>query len=162
MTLKTNPDNSTTTRARTDSQSDALPGFAFHVEITGVVEAVFTAVSGLNVSREAEQIREGGVNDATHWAPGRYNFGKVTLERGIAHSDSLWSWFNSGATDGKVTLKTVTVRQYVPYTSKVAREYILTDCMPLSWTGPGFNAGSNDISIEKLELGFKRFDLVNK
>lgn len=158
MPIQDHPDNSTLT-ARADQQQDPLPAFAFHVEIAGVEEAAFTNASGLSVTRPVTAVREGGANNTVFWRHEQLDLGKLTLERGIAYSNSLWNWFITGAEDGKVELKTVTVRQYVPYTSKVAREYILTGCMPTSWTGPTFNAGSNEIAVERLELAYRSFEV---
>ncbi len=158
MPIQEKPDNSTRT-VREDKQQDPLPSFAFHVEIAGVEEAAFTSASGISVTRPVTALREGGANNSVFWKHEQLDLGKMTLERGIAYSNTLWNWFNTGAEDGKVELKSVTVRQYVPYTTKVAREYILTGCMPTAWTGPSFNAGSNEVAVERLELAFRTFEL---
>lgn len=138
---------------------DPLPSFAFRVQIDGVDVAAFTTVSGLSLTRKVEEQREGGANDSTFWKPGPMQFGKVTLERGMALNNLMWDWFIAGAADGKVTLKDVTVHQFAPYAKTAVREFHLLGCMATSWTGPTFSANGNDVTIEKLELAFRRFEV---
>ncbi|MGL4651167.1 MAG: phage tail protein [Caldilineaceae bacterium] len=150
---------STSTSASSERAPDVLPSFAFRVQVEGVDVAAFTTVSGLSFTRKVEEQREGGANDSTFWKPGQMQFGKVTLERGMAFSNVMWDWFIAGAADGKVTLKDVTVHQFVPYAKTAAREFHLLGCMATSWTGPTFSAAGNDVTIEKLELAFRRFEV---
>jgi phage tail-like protein len=160
MAAPTGTDNSVNTTARVDQKGDPVPAYAFHVEIDGIIEASFTSCSGLNVSRNVEPLREGGVNNSVKWIHSGLNFGKVTLESGITHSDALWLWFVTGAEDLKVGYKSVSILQMVPYTAKVARRYDLTNCMATTWTGPSLNTGSSDAAVETLEIAFQSFTLT--
>ena len=75
---------------RADGLVDPVPAYAFHVEVDDIIEASFVGCSGLNVTRQAEELSEGGVNDYKHWLHGPVSYGKITLRRGIVHSDELW------------------------------------------------------------------------
>lgn len=145
---------------RSDGKKDPVPSFAFHVEINGIVEASFTACSGLSVTREVTPIKEGGVNDGVTWLHTGLSYGKITLQSGIAYSTALWNWFYTGAQDGKVQYKTVSILQKVPYTQTTARRYDLVDCMATGWTGPSLDTGTDNVAIESLEIAFKRFTVT--
>jgi len=68
----------------------------------------FTSVSGLTVSTEAIQYREGGYNTTVHQLPGQTSFSPVTLSKGVMLGDSsqyawmkrLFSVISSGAKAG--------------------------------------------------------------
>ncbi len=152
-------DNSILMTNRQDGKRDPVPTFAFHVEISGIVEASFTQCSGLSVSRSVTALREGGVNDGVRWLHSGLTFGKVTLHSGVCYSEALWKWFEEGSADGKVRYKQVAILQMTPYTKIVARRYDLLNCMATQWTGPSLNTGSNEAAIETLEIAFQKFTL---
>jgi phage tail-like protein len=145
---------------RADGLVDPVPAYAFYVEIDNIIEASFTGCSGLSVTRESEDFFEGGLNDRKHWLHGRVSYGKITLNRGIAHSDELWLWFVKGADSGFVEERTVTILQMIPYTDKVVRRYNLEKAFPTQWSGPSLDTGSNDVAVETLEIAFSKFTLV--
>jgi phage tail-like protein len=68
----------------------------------------FTSVSGLTVSTEAIQYREGGYNTTVHQLPGQTSFSPITLSKGVMLKDSsqaawmkrLFSVVSSGAKGG--------------------------------------------------------------
>jgi phage tail-like protein len=68
----------------------------------------FTSVSGLTVSTESIQYREGGYNTTVHQLPGQTSFSPVTLSKGVMLGDSsqyawmkrLFSVVSSGANAG--------------------------------------------------------------
>lgn len=147
---------------RPDGKFDPVPAYAFHIEIDGIVEASFTACTGLSVTRDVTPLREGGMNDGVHWIHSGLSYGKITLESGVTHSDALWQWFITGAADGKITYKNFFILQMVPYTDKIARRYSIEKGFPTTWTGPGLNTGSADAAVETLEIAFTRFALATE
>jgi phage tail-like protein len=78
------------------------PVFAFNAQMG------FTSVSGLTVSTEAIQYREGGYNTTVHQLPGQTSFSPITLSKGVMLGDSsqldwmkrLFSLVSSGAKAG--------------------------------------------------------------
>lgn len=75
----------------------------------------FNSVSGLSVSLEAFQIREGGYNTTYHQIPTQIAYSPVTFQRGVLLGSSQhWDWFRnffsvlqgkrSAADDGSVAL----------------------------------------------------------
>jgi phage tail-like protein len=81
----------------------ATPEFAFNTSMG------FTSVSGLTVSTEAIQYREGGYNTTVHQLPGQTSFSPITLSKGVMLGETssqldwmkrLFSVISSGAKAG--------------------------------------------------------------
>ena len=81
------PDN------KTASRIDPFAAFKFKVEIDGIQEAAFTECSGLEISTDVFEYKEGGLNEFVHKLPGRMKLSNVTLKRGFAVSNGLYKWF---------------------------------------------------------------------
>ena len=148
------------TVARDDGKTDPVPSFAFSVVIDGITQATFTSCSGLSVTRAVTELREGGVNDGVTWLHTGLTYGKITLKSGITHSAALWEWFYTGALDGKVRFRQISVEQIVPYTQTVVRRYDLENAIATAWTGPSLDTGSNEVAVETLEIAFRRFTVT--
>lgn len=146
--------------ARDDGKNDPVPAFAFRVLIDGIASATFTSCSGLSVTREVTPLREGGVNDGVTWLHTGLSYGKITLKSGITHSAALWEWFYTGALDGKVRYRQISIEQIVPYTQTVSRRYDLENAMATVWTGPSLDTGSSEVAVETLEIAFRRFKVT--
>lgn len=114
------------------------------------VVAQFTDCSGLTVERDVVARPEGGVNDYVPQLPGAVKYSKVTLKRGLA-DNAMWDWFKQGFYDGKVDRRNVTIVLYHPDGSE-SRRWDMTDVYPTRWTGPDFQADSNQVGAESLEL----------
>ena len=84
------------------TSDSATPKFAFDTQMG------FTSVSGLTVSTEAIQYREGGYNTTVHQLPGQTSFSPITLSKGVMLGGSsqldwmkrLFSVVSSGAKAG--------------------------------------------------------------
>jgi phage tail-like protein len=129
---------------------DPTPKYRFVVMLQGKVVAQFTDCSGLTVERDVVARPEGGVNDYVPQLPGAVKYSKVTLKRGLA-DNALWDWFKQGFHDGKVDRRNVTIVLYHPDGSE-ARRWDMTEAYPTRWTGPAFQADSNQVGAESLEL----------
>ena len=66
-----------TTSGQTPSLSNMSTGF-----IGG-----FTSISGLNITTQAIQYREGGYNTTVHQVPGMTTFSPITLQRGVLYGN---------------------------------------------------------------------------
>jgi len=69
-----------------------FPAHRFSVEIEGLVEAIFTEVSGLEGEMEEFTYLEGGANDIVHHLPVRVKYPHLVLKRGMTESGGLWEW----------------------------------------------------------------------
>ena len=128
------------------NRTDPLANAKFCVEIGMIQEATFTEASGLEAELEIFEYQEGGNNLYTHKLPGRVKYPNVTLKRGVTTSNELWMWFQTG-TFGKVDRRNISIVLYDQDGSEV-RRWNLFNAYPIKWTGPSFNAGAKDVSIE--------------
>jgi phage tail-like protein len=148
---------------------DPAPAYKFfiYVELSGVIEAKFTEVSGLSVEREVETYYEGGNNDRVHHLPGRIKYGNITLKRGVTFSRTLWDWFHKKPTSptggsakyGIVNKIPLSIILYSPYSVIPARWYDLEEAFPVKLVGPSLNTDSNEIAIEELEIAYSKLTL---
>ncbi|HEX8294143.1 MAG TPA: phage tail protein [Pyrinomonadaceae bacterium] len=133
--------------------NDPFHAFNFFVEIEGVYAGGFTECGGLQVEAETVAYREGGVNDFEHTFVGPLKSGPLVLKRGLTLVDSMWLWFQE-TMRGKIVRKNGTVyllnRMHIPvvwWNFKAA--------VPVKWTGPDLNAGSNEVAFTSIELAHR-------
>jgi phage tail-like protein len=68
----------------------------------------FTSISGLNITTQSIQYREGGYNTTVHQVPGMTTFSPITFQRGVLYgNDQAQTWmrgmFAAAAGDGLAT-----------------------------------------------------------
>jgi phage tail-like protein len=90
--------------------------------------------------------------DATQERP-VHRFPTVVLKRALTTSTELYAWRRL-IVDGKDDRRDVTIRQLSAPGGKVVNAWRLVRAWPNRWSGCGFNAMSNDIAYEELELSF--------
>lgn len=129
---------------------DPLVSFRFGVEIEGVVVGWFSECSQFNIERAVRPQPEGGVNHYVHQLPGRIKAANITLKRGFGGQE-LWRWLQQGVFDGQVTRRNVSIILFNSDLSE-ARRWDLTNTYPVKWSSADFNSGSEEISLETLEL----------
>lgn len=132
---------------------DPHRSFNFKVEVKGVIEGEFQECSGLDSQTASIDYREGG--DARHLRkiPGLNAFTPITLKRGMTNSDQLWNWHRS-ATKGAVDRRSGAII-LTDQTGAEVKRWSFFEAWPSKWTGPAFNATSNTIAIETLELTYE-------
>jgi len=86
-----------------------------------------------------------------------HRFATVVLRRALTTSTELYDWRRL-IVDGKDDRRDVTIRQLSAPGGKLVNSWRLVRAWPCRWSGPGFDAMSNDIAYEELELAFD--DLV--
>jgi phage tail-like protein len=84
-------------------------------------------------------------------------YAPVVLRRAVSSSTELYDWRRL-IVDGKDDRRDVTIRQLSGPTGQVVNSWRLVRAWPSRWSGPAFNAQSNDVAMEELELTFD--DLV--
>lgn len=145
---------------------DPLLGFSFYIAINDIIEAGFTACTGLSVKRDVYTYQEGGVNDHVYTLPGRTSYGNITLKQGITFSDKLWEWYAVLFSFGdpryaEKAYRKVSIHQCIPYTATTLRQYELQDAFPVAWSGADLNTTSNEVAVESLEIAFSKFTLIS-
>lgn len=158
--------------------------FAFHVQFVGTEGAfapaegldeailgAFSDVSGLEASMEHKVVRQGGDNYGARMLTGPVSFGTVILKRGIARSQSLWTWWSmfAGAdmvADGRpiranrcdLQIGLLTTRPLDPDepepapTHQVAMGWKLQNAMPVKFRVGDLTAKGTDIAVEELHI----------
>lgn len=134
-----------------DVRLDPYAGFAFLVEIDGLLVGGFSEVTGLQVETEVEEYAEGGLNEFVHRLPGRTRYpSNLVLKRGLTDVDALWSWHQE-VVAGKVERRNGTIylldRQRVP-----AMWWDFREAYPVKWIGPELRSDSNAVAAESVEL----------
>ncbi len=141
---------------KTAKRVDPFATCKFHVEIGEIKEAAFSECSGLEIATDVFEYQEGGLNEYSHKLPGRTKLSNVTLKRGFATSNELYSWYLEMEQDllqGKsITRKQVTITLYSTSEPKELMSWTLNDAFPVKWVGPVFKAGEAAVAIETIEF----------
>lgn len=118
----------------------------------------FSEVNAGDITIDPIEYREGinPVNTVLK-QPGLVKYGNVTLKWGLATATELMTWLQS-TVDGTCERKTITI-QLCDDLHKVVAEWEVINAWPTKYTPTDFNATSNEIAIESVELaheGIKR------
>jgi phage tail-like protein len=124
--------------------------FNFAVEIEGLLVGGFTEVSGLESEIQFEDYREGGVNGFTHKLPGPTSYSNLQLKHGLTAISTLWNWYYN-TTQGIIQRKNGTIMLLDPRQIPVMW-WNFRNALPVRWSGPTFNAASDEVGFEALEL----------
>jgi phage tail-like protein len=137
---------------------DPYAGYNFAVEMNGMTRAGFRECSGLEVTQNAVEYREGtDRNNAVRKLPGMATHGDITLSRGITDDKNLWSW-REDVLKGKVERHAISI-MLMDDIGAPKITWHLFECWPRQWTGPSFNATSDEVAIEQLILAYERIEL---
>jgi phage tail-like protein len=129
---------------------DPYMSYNFAVEIGGVVVGGFSEVSGFSSEIELEPYEEGGLNGFVHKFPKHTTYPNLVLSRGLINIDLFYMWYLA-TSEGLIQQLNGTIlllnSQQIPvlwWTFKKA--------YPVKWEGPKFNASSDEIAVERIEL----------
>lgn len=138
--------------------------FNFSVEITRtgsadlLCAAAFSDCDGLEITMDVKTIREGGNNGKQIRLTGAFNYGQVTLKRGMTENFDLWEWVtevlhNPGLrADAEVVL-------LAPQGETPRAHFLLARCVPTKLKAPPLNAKDGMVAIEELQLSYESLTL---
>jgi len=129
---------------------DPYRAFRFKVELNGVQIGGFSDVTGLEVSTEVEEYREGGVNGYVHKIAKESRYPNLVLKRGITDSTDLWLWHQE-VVRGNVQRKTVSVI-LEDVQGREKWRWVFYEAFPIKWSGSELNATGNTVVVESIEL----------
>lgn len=142
-----------------------IVGYAFKVQFEGLkdspVDTMFQEVGGLSRSLAVVTLQEGGENRFTHRLPGPAQYQNLSLKRGLLTDSSLTEWVHDGIE--RMVIRPLTVHVHLlrgdgpPEDQDALMSWQLTMAWPVKWSASGFNATSNGIAVESLELAFQTF-----
>lgn len=111
----------------------------------------FQSCTGLGGELEVTAYAEGGRNDYVHQLPVRHSWTPIKLSKGIARDSSLFAWYEAGLygslgarRDGAIVM--------INSQSLPSMVWTFTGGLAAGWTGPEFNAESDGLAIESLEI----------
>jgi phage tail-like protein len=138
--------------------------FNFSVEITRAGEsdplcaAAFAECDGLEMTMDVKTIREGGNNGQQIRLTGPFNYGQVTLKRGMTANFDLWDWATAQLHDPKLRADAEVVLLAADGRTPRAH-FLLARCLPTKLKGPPMNAKDGTIAIEELQLTYESLTL---
>ncbi|BAY14134.1 phage tail protein [Calothrix sp. NIES-2098] len=134
----------------TGDRKDPLMAYNFTLEISGK-RAGFRECSGLDSSQDPTEYREGNEKVLTvRKLPGLVKYSNISLKYGVTDDTSLWQWLTKAVTgdiervDGTISLLDDKGAEKLKWKFKAG--------WPTKWTGATFNATSNEVAIETLEI----------
>ena len=127
--------------------------------VAGPLLGGFSECTGLDSSIQAEEYREGGVNDRIHRFPGPAASSNITLKHGVGLGDDLWNWHNGFLTGkGKRRDGLITLQNELGVPVKVWK---FDRGLPVKWLGPTFNARQSEVAIEAIEIAHEKVALYS-
>lgn len=115
-----------------------------------VIAGGFMECSGIEMSMQPEEYKEGGNNGRVLKFPSRVTWSNITLKKGIAASSSLWDW-HYGFVEGKGKRRDGVIillsDLHVPNNIWSFRRGL-----PVKYSGPAMNATQNNVAVETIEI----------
>lgn len=137
---------------RTTSE-DPLQKFKFRITVAGLPAGMgFQKCSGLSQEVGVAEYNEGGY-DFTHKLPGQNKVGEITLEKGIYADTSMRDLLLKTLTNPN--FRQTVIIEYLDRFGNTQRTYKLAEAWVSKWEGSDFDAGSNDVAIEKMTIQFE-------
>jgi phage tail-like protein len=125
--------------------------YRFYVEWNGIIHAGFRECTGLNSTQTSAEYREGTDPPTVRKLAGLVTYNNITLKRGITNNKELWEWRQSVA-EGKPDSRREISIVLLDETGTEKIRWNLSNCWPITWSGADFNATSNEVAVETLEL----------
>lgn len=134
----------------TGARKDPYRAYNFLVEIDGITRAAFRECSGLDSSQDPIDYREGTDPLTARKLPGLVKYSNISLKGGITDDASLWDW-RKKVIDGKIERKNGSII-LLDDTGAEKLRWNFINGWPTKWSGPTFNATSNEVAIETLDI----------
>jgi phage tail-like protein len=137
-------------------REDPYASHQFEVVITGIsddgtaVKGSFSECTGLDVSIDPIEYRNGSEDFTPRKIPGLKKFPNIVLKRGIIGDLTFWNWILEGMngavhrTEGAILLVDEAKNEVMRWHFKRG--------WPTKFTGPALNAKTNEIAMETLEI----------
>ena len=143
----------------TGDRKDPFRGYNFKVEIGNATVAGFRECSGLSFDTDPVEYRE-GTDKPLHVRKltGLRKFANIVLKRGFTDNAELWTWYknilngHSDRRNGAIILR--------DEEHKDVLRWNFENGWICKWEGPAFNATSNDVAIENIEICVERVEMV--
>lgn len=138
-------------------RKDPYGAFNFVVEIGGEAQAGFQEVSGLGMTIDVIEYRNGN-EVATRKLPGIHRYQNVVLRRGVIGSLNLYKWIDDVRRGASPAARDVAIMLLDESMQEVAR-WNLTRAWPIKYQGPTLNASTSEVAVEELVLTYESLEL---
>jgi phage tail-like protein len=138
-----------------------LPKFHFQVQWGGA-QIGFTEVTGLDISTDAIEYREGSSPEFHKIKmPGLQKFSNITLKRGIFKGDNdFYKWWNT------IALNTIERRDLIINLLNETHQPVVTwkikNAWPVKIQSTDLKADGNEVAIESLEIAHEGLTIQNE
>jgi phage tail-like protein len=138
--------------------------FNFSVEINRedqkelLCAASFSECDGLETTMDVKTIREGGNNGKQIRLTGPFNFGQITLKRGMTSNFDLWDWVDATRNNPSLRADAQIVLLGADHRTECAG-FVLSRCLPTKLKAPALNAKDGMVAIEELQLTYESLTL---
>jgi len=140
--------------------------FRYRVDIDGIARGGFSEVSGMNLSVDPIEYREGAdLRNTPRKYPGLTKFGNISLKWGVSDDQDFIDWIKTVAPDNAanptgIQRKDVTVF-LIDDAGNPGVSWQLINAWPVGYNVPDLSGLGGDIAIESVELcceGLMRID----
>jgi len=134
-------------------------GFHFVVKFEGFAEendTRFQEVSGLSVTVNTTDYKEGGENRFVHKLPQETSYNNVVLKRGIIKNSSITQWCKKAIENFHFEPQNVLVTLLNENHQELC-SWNVVHAYPVQWSFTGLNAERGELLIESLELNYHYF-----
>jgi phage tail-like protein len=107
----------------------------------------FMHCTGLELSFDVFEYREGGNNEFVHRLPGGLRYPNLILSRGLTKDDVLLQWFLTTKEQAECKEVTLTLGS-----GGTQRTWTFADAFPVKWTGPQIDSSGTQLAMETLEI----------
>jgi phage tail-like protein len=118
--------------------------------ILDVAVGGFSECSGLEMSMQPEEYKEGGRNGAVLKFPSRITWSNLTLKKGIGLGTELWDW-HYGFVEGQGRRRDGTI-MLLNEQREPSHIWFFRRGLPIKYSGPSLNATQNNVAIETIEI----------
>ena len=132
------------------TRKDPYQSYRFKVELDGIQRGGFKDASGLESSNDVVEYREGDKPATVTKLSGMTKYSNITLKGGMTDDVSLIEW-KKKTIDGKTERKNGSIILCDDAGEEKLR-WNFVEAWIVKWTGPTFNAMTNDVAIESIEI----------
>lgn len=143
----------------TGDRNDPYRGYNFRLEIEKSAVAGFSECGGLTFDTDPVDYREGNETRlSVRKLMGLRKFMNISLKRGYTQNKELWNWYKNilnGQSDrrgGAIVLQDELHQDVLRWN--------WTDGWITKYEGPAFNAHTNDVTIEHLEIVVEHVEIA--
>jgi phage tail-like protein len=119
-------------------------------------DVMFQEVGGLTAEIGIEELAAGGENLFTYRLPTRAKYSNLLLKRGMILDSKLIDWFKNAVENFQFTPMNISVYLLNEQHNAISSWEVI-QAYPVKWVISDFNATSNSLAIETIELVYQYF-----